>query len=87
MTSGAKTDNIAGDRRMGKRVRYFDRQFLRAEDFQVEQGYHLGRRRGVSAGLFRPGVAVGLDVVRVDAGSVRVMAGLAARQKEAAVSA
>jgi hypothetical protein len=62
---------------LGKRVTYFDRQFLRAEDFQVEQGYHLGRRRGISAGMFRPGVAVGLEVVRVDAGSVRVTAGLA----------
>jgi hypothetical protein len=62
---------------MGKRVSYFDRQFLHAEDFQVEQDYHLGRRRGVSAGMFRPGVARGLDVVRVDAGSVRVKAGLA----------
>ena len=62
---------------MGKRVSYFDRQFLRAEDFQVEQAYHLGRRRGVNAGMFRPGVASGLDVVRVDAASVRVTAGLA----------
>ena len=62
---------------MGKRVSYFDRQFLRAEDFRLEQGYHLGRRRGVSAGMFHPGVATGLDVVRVDAGSVRVTAGLA----------
>jgi hypothetical protein len=77
MTSAATTDNISGGRRMGKRVNYFDRQFLRAEDFQVEQGYHLQRRRGVSAGVFRAGVATGLEVVRVDAGSVRVTAGLA----------
>jgi hypothetical protein len=62
---------------MGKRVSYFDRQFLRAEDLQVEQAYHLGRRRGVNAGMFRPGVATGLEVVRVDAASVRVTAGLA----------
>jgi hypothetical protein len=62
---------------MGKRMSYFDRQFLRAEDLQLEQGYHLGRRRGISAGLLRPGVASGLDVVRVDAASVRVTAGLA----------
>jgi hypothetical protein len=62
---------------MGKRVSYFDRQFLRAEDFRLEQGYHLSRRRGVSAGMFQPGVATGLDVVRVDAGSVRITAGLA----------
>ena len=62
---------------MGKRVSYFDRQFLRAEDFQAEQAYHVGRRRGMSAGMLRPGVAVGLDVVRIDAGSVRVTAGLA----------
>ncbi|HET6520678.1 MAG TPA: hypothetical protein VFG47_12800, partial [Geminicoccaceae bacterium] len=62
---------------MAKRVSYFDRQFLRAEDFQAEQGYHLGRRRGVNAGLHRPGVATGLEVVRVDADSVRVTAGLA----------
>ena len=62
---------------MGKRMSYFDRQFLRAEDFRLEQGYHLGRRRGLSAGMLRPGVAIGLEVVRVDAGSVRVTAGLA----------
>jgi hypothetical protein len=62
---------------MGKRMSYFDRQFLRAEDFRLEQGYHLGRRRGLSAGMLRPGVATGLEVVRVDAASVRVTAGLA----------
>jgi hypothetical protein len=62
---------------MGKRVSYFDRQLLRAEDFRLEQGYHIARRRGTSAGMFRPGVAIGLDVVRVDATSVRVTAGLA----------
>ena len=32
-----------------------DRQFLRAEDFQEEQDYQLGRRRGVNAGMLRPG--------------------------------
>ena len=62
---------------MGKRVSYFDRQLLRAEDFRLEQGYHIARRRGVSAGMFRSGVTVGLDVIRVDAASVRVTAGLA----------
>jgi hypothetical protein len=62
---------------MAKRVSYFDRQFLRAEDFQVEQAYHLGRRRGISVGMFRPGIAIGLDVVRLDAASVRITAGLA----------
>jgi hypothetical protein len=62
---------------MGKRVNYFDRQLLRAEDFRLEQSYHIARRRGISAGMFRPGVVLGLDVVRVDASSVRVTAGLA----------
>ena len=33
------------DDEFNKRMNYFDRQFLRAADFQVEQKYHLDRHR------------------------------------------
>jgi len=45
-----------------KRMNYFDRQFLRASDFQVEQAYHLDRRRRHNRLLHTNGVAEGLDV-------------------------
>jgi hypothetical protein len=45
-----------------KRVSYFDRQFLRATDFQAEQAYELDRRRRHNRLLHQPGVAEGLQV-------------------------
>lgn len=45
-----------------KRMNYFDRQFLRAKDFQDEQAYHIDRRRRHNRLLHTPGVAEGLDV-------------------------
>src|SRR5262245_11463195 len=45
-----------------KRTNYFDRQFLRAGDFQDEQSYHLDQRRRHNRLLHTPGVAEGLVV-------------------------
>ena len=45
-----------------ERMNYFDRQFLRADDFQDEQAYHLDRRRGHNAGFHSAGVVEGLLV-------------------------
>lgn len=45
-----------------KRMRYFDRQFLRAKDFQDEQAYHLNRRRRHNRLLHTYGIAEGLEV-------------------------
>jgi hypothetical protein len=46
-----------------ERMNYFDRQFLRADDFQDEQAYHLDRRRGHNAGFHSAGVVEGLLVI------------------------
>jgi len=45
-----------------QRMNYFDRQFLRADDFQAEQAYHVDRRRGHNAGFHSAGVVEGLLV-------------------------
>lgn len=45
-----------------KRMNYFDRQFLRAADFQDEQAYALDRRRRHNRLLHAPGIAEGLQV-------------------------
>ncbi len=45
-----------------KRMNYFDRQFLRALDFQDEQAYYLDRRWRHNRLLHTPGVAEGLEV-------------------------
>ncbi|MEK7995424.1 MAG: tail fiber domain-containing protein [Planctomycetota bacterium] len=44
------------------RMRYFDRQFLRAKDFEEEQQYHLDRRWRHNRLLHNPGIAKGLQV-------------------------
>ena len=46
-----------------KRMHFFDRQFLRASDFQAEQAYHLDRRRRHNTGFHSHGVVEGLRVV------------------------
>jgi hypothetical protein len=46
-----------------KRMHFFDRQFLRATDFQAEQAYHLDRRRRHNTGFHSHGVVEGLLVV------------------------
>jgi hypothetical protein len=45
-----------------KRMNYFDRQFLRARDFQDEQAYHLDRNRRHLRLMHTPGWAEGLEV-------------------------
>jgi hypothetical protein len=45
------------------RMHYFDRQFLRASDFQVEQKYHLERHRLHNRLLHTPGVAALNDLI------------------------
>jgi hypothetical protein len=45
-----------------QRLNYFDRQFLRAADFQLEQAYDLDRRRRHNRLLHAPGIAEGLMV-------------------------
>lgn len=45
-----------------KRMNYFDRQFLREQDFRDEQDYHINRRRLLNAWLHNSGVVDGLEV-------------------------
>ena len=52
------------DDEINKRMNYFDRQFLRAADFQVEQRYHLDRHRRHNRLLHTPGLG-GPDDLRV----------------------
>ena len=47
---------------INKRMNYFDRQFLRAADFMVEQNYHLHRHRLHNKLLHTPGVAAENDL-------------------------
>lgn len=47
---------------INKRMNYFDRQFLRADDFRVEQAYHIDRHRRHNRMLHTPGFAEGLEV-------------------------
>lgn len=54
-----------------KRMNYFDRQFLRARDFQEEQSYHMDRQRRHGRLLHTPGIAGGLEVSGNE-GSTRV---------------
>ena len=47
---------------INKRMYYFDRQFLRARDFKVEQQYHIDRHRRHNRLLHTPGVATPHDL-------------------------
>jgi len=60
-----------------ERMNYFDRQFLRAEDFLDEQAYHLDRRRRHNAGFHAPGVVEGLVVAGDPATALTVSQGWA----------
>lgn len=61
-----------------KRMNYFDRQFLRAGDFQTEQGYEIDRRRRHNRLLHVPGVGEGLQVTgNVGDTNISVSAGTA----------
>ncbi len=63
---------------MSKRMNYFDGLFLDAEDFKVEQDYHLEMRRRHTSSLHAWGIASGLQLSFVAGESrVTVAAGLA----------
>lgn len=49
-----------------KRPRYFDYQFLRADDFDTEQRYHRSRRELLTALFYSPGVVSGLTPTTTD---------------------
>ncbi len=51
-----------GSARPMARVHYFDRQFLRTQDFTDEQAYHLEMRRRHNAGQHRWGIVYGLEL-------------------------
>ncbi|MFN8524447.1 MAG: hypothetical protein U0821_15210 [Chloroflexota bacterium] len=55
----ARDDSVVG-------VNYFDHQFLRAEDFQTAQDFHVGRLRQHNRVLHRTGVVQGLVVSLAD---------------------
>lgn len=58
------------------RVRYFDRQFLRPQDFTDEQAYHVAMRRRHNVAGHTWGILHGLDLT-VDGGPLAVQPGLA----------
>jgi hypothetical protein len=61
-----------------RRLRYFDGQFLREQDFIDEQHYHLDRGRRLARLAHTPGIAEGLAVTAVpNAPKVTVSAGTA----------
>jgi hypothetical protein len=61
-----------------RRLRYFNGQFLKEQDFIDEQRYHLDRRRRLTRLLMTPGVLEGLDVTPVpNAPRVKVAQGTA----------
>lgn len=69
---------VSRDRNLDKRANWFDRQFVRAQDFADADDYALDRHRRHIRTLHTPGVAEGLQVVGdIDAGTVAVEAGTA----------
>src|SRR6266545_8018959 len=68
---------VERDRNLDKRMNWFDRQFVRAQDFVDADDYQLDRRRRHVRLLHSPGVAEGLRVngalgdasIAVDAGT------------------
>src|SRR5262249_45371993 len=48
-----------------RRLRYFDGQFLKEQDFIDEQRYHIDRERRLSRWLHTPGIVTGLEVTPV----------------------
>jgi hypothetical protein len=61
-----------------KRLRYFDGQFLREQDFIDEQNYHLDRQQRHNRLLHSPGIVSGLEVtVKPETGEVTVAPGTA----------
>lgn len=60
-----------------KRLRYFDKQFLKEADFTDEQRYHLEMRRRHNKVMHTPGIADGLDVQKTAGRTVTVQPGVA----------
>src|SRR6185436_4337598 len=61
-----------------KRLRYFDGQFLRDQDFIDEQNYHLDRQQRHNRLLHAPGIVSGLEViVKPETGEVTIAPGTA----------
>src|SRR4029450_10724774 len=58
------------------RVQYFDRQYLRTQDFVAEQAYHLAMRRRHNIGHHTWGIVTGLELVS-DASGLYVRPGFA----------
>ena len=58
------------------RVNYFERQFLRTQDFVDEQSYHVSMRRRHNIGPHRWGIVSGLELV-VEEGNFFVQPGMA----------
>ncbi len=63
-----------------KRLKYFNGQFLKQEDFTDEQAYHLSMRRRHNTGVHTSGVVAGLKVDAASATSVVVGTGWAVDQ-------
>ena len=59
------------------RVHYFERQFLRTEDFSDEQAYHLAMRRRHNIGQHSWGVVYGLSLATDNLGNPCVQPGFA----------
>ncbi|MBW4493632.1 MAG: hypothetical protein KME26_11215 [Oscillatoria princeps RMCB-10] len=64
-----------------KRLRYFDGQFLKDQDFIDEQKYHIDRQRRLSRILQVSGISEGLEVTSTAADTVSVAAGTAVDPK------
>ncbi|NEO47027.1 MAG: hypothetical protein F6K55_24060 [Moorea sp. SIO4A3] len=62
-----------------KRLHYFNKQFLREQDFIDEQNYHMHQQRDHNRLLHTPGIAQGLEIPDPPSGStsVTVNAGIA----------
>ncbi|NLW46366.1 MAG: hypothetical protein GXY86_03370 [Firmicutes bacterium] len=71
-------DNEKNEARKVKRMRYFDGLFLRQEEFNLEQEYHIRMRRLHNHNLHTHGIIDGLEVtVNGDQQSVTVAPGMA----------
>jgi hypothetical protein len=71
---------VIRNRDVNKRMNYFDRQFLRAQDFTDEQDYHIDRRRRHNKFFHSAGVANlpdGLKIVQRSGDRVTVQPGWA----------
>jgi hypothetical protein len=62
---------------LAHRMQYFNNEKLYAEDFIVEQNYHLDRNRRMAKGLVKHGVADGLAVVKSGDKQLTVRSGTA----------